>query len=266
MLPTRKFIIPILASALLLASCTVAANQSANPSPTTEVPPSRSDSTKPAPTEATNQVGLPNPASAFCEQQGGTVEMRTDSEGGQYGVCLFEDGSECDEWAYFRGECAPGQAQNSPSPAPIPSYVNEEYGFSFDPPSPWTIEGFPDYVLFTRPGYKMFIGFQWADDDPKPFRTGMPQGDFVDDGEAYLLGQAVPKQFLVFEGKNKVVAYNGRIKVGDLILVIYLDAMETDSMTYPDLNLPPEIIAEADQVVASFALTSGENPQIDFNP
>ncbi len=51
---------------------------------------------------------LANPASVFCEEQGGTVEMRTDDAGGQYGMCLFEDGSACEEWAYFRGECKPG--------------------------------------------------------------------------------------------------------------------------------------------------------------
>ncbi len=62
-----------------------------------------------AATEAQN-AGLPNPASVFCEDQGGTLEIRTDADGGQYGVCIFDDGSECDEWAYFRGECQPGDS------------------------------------------------------------------------------------------------------------------------------------------------------------
>ncbi|MHB1318049.1 MAG: putative hemolysin [Anaerolineae bacterium] len=52
---------------------------------------------------------LANPASVFCEEQGGTLEIRTDADGGQVGYCLFDDGSECEEWAYFRGECQPGQ-------------------------------------------------------------------------------------------------------------------------------------------------------------
>lgn len=56
-------------------------------------------------------VGLPNPASVYCTEQGGVLEMRTDADGGQYGVCLFNDGSECEEWAFFRGECAPGNTQ-----------------------------------------------------------------------------------------------------------------------------------------------------------
>jgi putative hemolysin len=50
---------------------------------------------------------LPNPASVYCDEQGYRVEMRSDDEGNQYGVCIFPDGSECDEWAFFRGECGP---------------------------------------------------------------------------------------------------------------------------------------------------------------
>lgn len=57
----------------------------------------------PAPPEA----ALPNPASEFCEANGGTLEIRTAADGGQTGFCIFADGSECEEWAYFRGECAP---------------------------------------------------------------------------------------------------------------------------------------------------------------
>jgi len=50
---------------------------------------------------------LANPASVFCEENNYTLDIRT-SAGGQYGVCMFPDGSECDEWAFFRGECSIG--------------------------------------------------------------------------------------------------------------------------------------------------------------
>jgi putative hemolysin len=266
MLSIKRLFFPILAFGLLFAGCTAAETPSASSPPSPEASPTRSDPLMPTPTEPTSQAALPNPASAFCEQQGGQIEIRTDSNGGQYGVCQFQDGTECDEWAFFRGECIPGEPEGVPSPEPLPRYVNEEYAFSFDPPTSWAIEGYPDYVLFTRPGYKMFIAYQMADEDPKPFRTGMPQGDFIDGGDASLLRQAVPKQILVFEGKNKVVAYNGRIKVGDLILVMYLDAVETDSNSYQELDIPQEIIAEADQIISTFALTSGGKPEIEFNP
>jgi putative hemolysin len=60
--------------------------------------------------EATAQPGgarLPNPASVYCEEHGGSLEIRSAADGGQYGVCIFPDGSECEEWAFYRGECSP---------------------------------------------------------------------------------------------------------------------------------------------------------------
>ena len=57
--------------------------------------------------ETDDAAGLANPASVYCEEQGGRLELRSD-DSGTYGVCTFDDGSECEEWAYFRGECAPG--------------------------------------------------------------------------------------------------------------------------------------------------------------
>lgn len=46
-------------------------------------------------------AGMANPASVYCVQQGGELEIR-EGEGGQYGVCIFPDGRECDEWEFFR--------------------------------------------------------------------------------------------------------------------------------------------------------------------
>jgi putative hemolysin len=66
----------------------------------------------------TPNTGLANPASVNCEEQGYTLEMRTD-ENGTYGVCIFPDGSECEEWAYFRGECEPGAEEVEPTEVPI---------------------------------------------------------------------------------------------------------------------------------------------------
>lgn len=52
-----------------------------------------------------NNLQLANPASVYCQQQGGRLEIRTDATGGQQGICLFPGGKECEEWAFFRGEC-----------------------------------------------------------------------------------------------------------------------------------------------------------------
>ncbi len=56
----------------------------------------------------TNTTELANPASVYCIENNGTLEMRTD-ELGTSGYCIFENGAECEEWAYFRGECSPSE-------------------------------------------------------------------------------------------------------------------------------------------------------------
>ena len=61
-----------------------------------------------APAPETDQV--PNPASVFCVDNGGKLELRQDASGGTAGICVFPDGSECDEWAFFRKECKPGDS------------------------------------------------------------------------------------------------------------------------------------------------------------
>jgi putative hemolysin len=50
-------------------------------------------------------TGIANPASVNCIDKGFNLTIRTDSEGGQYGVCSKPGYTECEEWAFFRGEC-----------------------------------------------------------------------------------------------------------------------------------------------------------------
>lgn len=100
-------------------------------------------SCSPAQTSPTPDANMPNPASVYCEEQGYTLEIRTAEDGSQSGFCIFPDGSECDEWAYFRGECQPASEQPSPSPEAAPEfaedgcriYRNEAFGYSFHYPA-----------------------------------------------------------------------------------------------------------------------------------
>ena len=70
---------------------------------------------------------MPNPASVYCEQNGNKLEIHTAADGSQNGVCVFPDGSTCDEWAYFRGECGPA-AQESPTLAMTVESTTEASG------------------------------------------------------------------------------------------------------------------------------------------
>ena len=49
-------------------------------------------------------TNIANPASVHCEEQGGTLEIRTAEDGSQSGYCILSD-IECEEWAFYRGEC-----------------------------------------------------------------------------------------------------------------------------------------------------------------
>lgn len=54
------------------------------------------------------QAQLANPASQNCVARGGILQMEHRPDGGQYGVCVFADNRQCEEWAMFRGECPVG--------------------------------------------------------------------------------------------------------------------------------------------------------------
>ena len=49
-------------------------------------------------------IGVPNPASFYCEEMGYEVELRTVA-GGTQGICIFPDGRECEEWEFLSGSC-----------------------------------------------------------------------------------------------------------------------------------------------------------------
>lgn len=92
--PAHRWITALI-SDLVLAAC---AGPLTTTTPTVASPP----------TVTAPVAGLANPASVNCEDVGGRLELVSLPEG-QVGVCVFADGSLCEEWALLRDECAPGQ-------------------------------------------------------------------------------------------------------------------------------------------------------------
>ncbi|THD84388.1 DUF333 domain-containing protein [Aliigemmobacter aestuarii] len=76
--------LPALAALILSAACT--------PAPAPEPAP------EPAPGALLSGA---NPASVFCEEQGGTLDIR-DEPGGQVGYCTLPDGRVVEEWTLWR--------------------------------------------------------------------------------------------------------------------------------------------------------------------
>lgn len=97
-----KWIFTFTTILIALTACTALQVQPTEPV-ATEIPP----------------MNMPNPASFFCMQTGNKHEIRTATDGSQSGVCVFPNGSTCDEWAYYRGECssaASSAVETSPTP------------------------------------------------------------------------------------------------------------------------------------------------------
>jgi putative hemolysin len=58
--------------------------------------------------KAKTETQTANPATLHCMNTTGAAWTVRENDDGQYGVCTFSDGSWCEEWAYYRGECLPG--------------------------------------------------------------------------------------------------------------------------------------------------------------
>jgi len=169
-------------------------------------------------------ANLPNPASVYCEQQGNKLEIRTAADGSQTGVCIFPDGSECDEWAYFRKECGPASQGGSTSmPTEIPTlfpidpadyqgwwtYTHAVYGFSIMLPEDWIVEEITTFdplmnghTLTLHPSYasgmeSIRMTFRRVSEDVLLWPTGIGQGEFIPQGTLEVAGQPAQRMLLV---------------------------------------------------------------------
>jgi putative hemolysin len=204
-------------------------------------------SCSPAQADPTPEANLPNPASVFCEQNGGMVEIRTGTDGGQYGVCTFPDGSECDEWAFFRGECSAGGPATPAStaaapgtevhpdtlPTATPSHTAEDYegwwtythpahGFSMLLPPDWVVEeittGDPllnSHLLNLHPQdsgatLNIRLSFRRGGEDALLWPTGVGAGEFVEDGILDIAGGPARRMlFICPTGQVNDIWYQG---------------------------------------------------------
>ena len=51
---------------------------------------------------AEEMAGMANPASVYCEEQGVELIPMADEEWNQYAMCRLADGTEVEEWEYYR--------------------------------------------------------------------------------------------------------------------------------------------------------------------
>jgi len=98
------------------------------------------------------QAGIPNPASVYCEENGNKLEIRIADDGSQSGVCIFPDGSSCDEWAYYKGECSPMMKATSESIPTIDPTLSNASGGYLPPGASEPITDWWGIIKSTEPG------------------------------------------------------------------------------------------------------------------
>lgn len=86
---------------VLLAACRSGGLESASPEPVAKIA---------------------NPASVYCGQSGGELRIEKIGNGSEVGICWFEDGRRCEEWALFRGACPVGGRRVTGYPTPGARY------------------------------------------------------------------------------------------------------------------------------------------------
>lgn len=202
----------------VLVSCSTSPAQPVIPAVSTV----QSPTFYPAGASAPTKAGMPNPASAFCEQQGNKLEIRTAADGSQSGICILPNGSECDEWAYFRGECGPSIPVVSPAvrtalPTAMPidpadyqgwwTYTHLVYNFSIMLPEDWVVEEITTsdplmsgYSLNLHPTYgteNIRLAFRRVGEDVRLWPTGVGQGEFIQQGTLDIAGQPAQRVLLV---------------------------------------------------------------------
>jgi putative hemolysin len=181
------------------------------------------------------QANLPNPASVYCKEQGNKLEIRDSADGSQNGVCMFPNGSECDEWAYFRGECTPSEPATQPadgsnvsSATDIPTippvdpsqyqgwwtYTHAAYGFSIMLPEDWVVEEITSFdplmsghtlnlhpkemapdVVASKENIRMT--FRRVGEEFLLWPTGVGQGEFVPQGTLDIAGLPAQRLHLI---------------------------------------------------------------------
>ena len=132
------------------------------------------------PNMAGRPATLPNPASVYCTQHGGNLQIITAPDGSQSGQCNFPDASSCDEWTYYRGECSPHQPSSTPNQP------------TFTPDQPSNLENMPNPAAGFCEQHGGRNRIVTASDGSQSGQCDFPDGSSCDEW-AYFNGKYAPE-------------------------------------------------------------------------
>ena len=213
---------------------------------------------QPTPTGAASVAASPepksgqiaNPASKYCIEKGGKLDIRKDAAGNEFGMCVFPNGRECEEWALMRGQCSAEVPADKG--ANLASYASKTYGFSLTYPNTWSLADQaangdqPAQIKLTRGNNQMIIQVKRAS-ERLAFGAVAPQGgEIFQLGVLTVLGQKVPVQVVRLEGNIK--SCGASFATPNLQFRFQLD----NSL---DPEIPGDVLQEAQTIVQSLQLT-----------
>jgi hypothetical protein len=143
----------------------------------------------------------------------------------------------------------PPPVEPSTTPAALSTYDNPEYEFRLQYPGDWVLTEGQHSVALGKDNTELIFEFRRLYESHSIGPTGTGAGDLVNKGTVTIMGQTYPRTVLVFEGADKAIYYNliSSIQIADTEFAITL----LESPSEPEASLPPEIEAEADQIVSS---------------
>ncbi len=191
----------------------------------------------PTPVTSTRTPSIANPASQYCVDHGGTLEIRKSAEGNEVGICVFPNGSECEEWAYYRGQCQPTLQSAKPTrivfepgatSASVEGEVTDKAKVTFVVRA---MKGQLMMVTLSAPQDDIFLGITTDDGSPlvRPVAeaqhwTGeLPRsGDYyievvaMRQGAPFSLFVQIPRTITFPEGSN-TVTFQGVVRQGQMV-------------------------------------------------
>ena len=157
------------------------------------------------------------------------------------------------------------------------TYSNQEYLFTFQYPPAWSLQESPgeqgeseDEALgileLTKGTNRLVIQFQHESGSASLGPGGLPAGEVVEHGTITFFEHQIPKNVLVYEGKDKFVYFEDN--PGDLEFFITLDDDPGPEYDYRELSISQETQSEVEAIMGTFSQTSWQDihPPVEGEP
>ncbi len=266
-------ILIFLTGVLALNGCVVAPVEPAELPPTTSpesVPTSIPVEIPTAEPNSAPAAELANPAAVFCEENGYDYQIQNEADGSQAGVCVFDDGSTCDGWAYFRGECGPDTAEASETEDQL--FTETDYQFSFLYPTAWSLSQdsggqevagghAPRTISLRQDNLLLQIQYQRPGENSILGPGGRPAGEIDEIGEVMVNGEWHTKYGLVYQERLKSVFLG--VEMPGLILYFQLDGEIGPDDSYEEIKISDLAQDDMDRILESLTMlesTVSEGP------